>query len=375
MTGAMDLVEVKEGQTSFFVPVQDQRHTFPPGSAPIFFNPRMELNRDATVHLLSIIRPEHYLDAMGATGVRGIRVASECEIPVTINDRNDDAIRLINRNSLQYRELIDISQSDVNVLLSQQRFDAVDLDPFGTPAYFVDAAARSAKRYLFLTATDTAPLCGAHLKAGMRRYFALPMNTEYHAEVGLRVLLGFVAREIVKYDRGIEPVFCFAKEHFVRIHLRLTNNATAADRTMKQIGYVHQCPICPQRYEQHGLLPNPGRCNECGAALQPIGPLLLGPINDRTVLNRMMDTVVETQLGQKGQLERLLHLCHDELDTASFYDYHRLAKKWKVSPPQINKVIERLQDAGFQASRTHYSGTGIKTDAPVGAMKTALMPV
>ncbi|MDO9033717.1 MAG: tRNA (guanine(10)-N(2))-dimethyltransferase, partial [Methanoregula sp.] len=83
----MELIEATEGKTRFFIPVQDNTTQFPPGSAPIFFNRRMELNRDVTVLLLSILKPSEYLDAMGATGIRGMRVLNECGIPVTINDR------------------------------------------------------------------------------------------------------------------------------------------------------------------------------------------------------------------------------------------------------------------------------------------------
>ena len=54
--------------------------------------------------------------------------------------------------------------------MSEEKFGFVDLDPFGTPAPFIDAAIRSSGKYLGVTATDTAPLCGAHLKAGIRRY-------------------------------------------------------------------------------------------------------------------------------------------------------------------------------------------------------------
>ena len=67
----MDLVEVTEGRTRFSVPEQDPRLQFPPGSGPVFYNARMEMNRDATVLLLSVLRPENYLDAMGASGARG----------------------------------------------------------------------------------------------------------------------------------------------------------------------------------------------------------------------------------------------------------------------------------------------------------------
>ena len=283
----MELIEAKEGKTGFFVPRPEPDSAFPPGTAPVFFNPRMELNRDATVLLLAILQPSSYLDAMGGTGVRGLRVAHECGIPVTINDRNTASVALICKNVAYSGMPIEVVQEDVNVLLSSRRFDAVDLDPFGTPAPFVDAGARSARRYLFLTATDTAPLCGAHKRAGMRRYFALPMNTEYHAEVGLRTLLAFAVREVVKYDLGVEPLFCYIREHFVRLHLRLTKGAGRGDRTLERIGFVLQCPVCPNRKEVFGLLPGHAECEYCHGEMIPVGPLWLGKIQDMDLLDRM----------------------------------------------------------------------------------------
>ena len=371
----MELVEVTEGSSAFFVPVQDATTNFPPGTAAVFFNRRMELNRDATVLFCSCIEPapKDYLDAMGATGVRGIRIARECGIPVTINDRDPEAITLIAKNIAYTSPPIELVQRDARSLLSERRFDAVDLDPFGTPAPFVDAGVRGARRYLFITATDTAPLCGAHLKAGMRRYFSTPMNTEYHAEVGLRILLGFVAREVIKYDRGIEPLLCFSREHFFRLHLRLIGGARDADRTLGRIGFVLQCPKCPFREESQGMIPEKSSsCPHCGEPLEPIGPLWLGSINDRPLLERMQERLGEMELGTKKELLKLLELCKQELDTSSHYDYHVFAKWLKVSPPEITTVIERLTAQGFGATRTQYSGYGIKTDAPVDVISAVI---
>jgi tRNA (guanine26-N2/guanine27-N2)-dimethyltransferase len=71
------------------------------------------------------------------------------------------------------------------------------------------------------------------------------------------------------------------------------------------------------------------------------------------------------ELGTKKVLSKLISVCETELPTASFYDYHHMAKKLNISPPPVDTIIERLRGAGFSASRTHFSGTGIKTDAPL----------
>ena len=361
----MDLIKATEGKTTFFVPEQDAATQFPPGTATIFFNRRMELNRDATILLVSVIKPSDYLDAMGATGARGLRVANECNIPVTINDRDPKGIALITHNMNHAKLAVEIVLRDASALLSERSFDAVDLDPFGTPAMYVDAAVRGTRRFLFITATDTAPLCGAHLKAGRRRYFAQPMNTEYHEEVGLRILLGFVVRETVKYDRGVEPLFCFAHQHFVRLHVRLLRGANTADDTLKRIGFILQCKKCQYRTEQRGMFPEIVCCPHCNEKLDPIGPLWLGSIQHDETLIRMQEQLETMELGTKKDLFRLISLCRNELPTSSFYDYHRLTKIVGCSPPGIDAVISTIVAAGYPATRTHFSGYGIKTGAPV----------
>jgi tRNA (guanine26-N2/guanine27-N2)-dimethyltransferase len=372
----MDLVEVTEGATTIRVPATDPEVAFPPGAAPVFYNPRMAINRDATVLLLRALPPERrppdYLDAMGATGLRGLRVARETGLAVTINDRSRRALDLAAGNAERLGLAIETVRSDANALLSSRRFGAVDLDPFGSPAPFVDSACRSAARYLFVTATDTAPLCGAHLRAGMRRYFARPMNTEYHAEVGLRILLGFVVRELVKYDRGLSPLCCFAREHFVRLHLGLSEGAAAADRTLARIGYIHQCRRCPGRAEQAGLLPEPAACPACGGETSPVGPLWLGAVNDPATVAAMRGAVDGPPLAQGTALGRMLAVLEAELPTSTFYDYHVLAQREGVSPPAIETVLERLRSGGYRASRAHYAGTAIKTDAPLANVRAAI---
>jgi tRNA (guanine26-N2/guanine27-N2)-dimethyltransferase len=267
---------------------------------------------------------------------------------------------------------VTVTCRDACSLLFEQAFDAVDIDPFGTPAPFTDAGIRGTRRFLLLTATDTAPLCGAHLKAGIRRYFARPGNTGYHGEVGLRILLGFVARETVKYDRGIEPLFCFAREHFVRLNLRLIRGPKAADRTIERLGFILQCPTCAYREEQPGMFPPAATCPFCGKPLRPIGPLFLGAISSDEILGQMQARLPSCGLGTQKELEKLLTTCREELPTSSHYDYHRVAQQLVVSPPKIETLLEALRSAGFDASRTHYSGTGVKTNAPLPVLYDAI---
>jgi len=368
----MELTEAKEGNTRFFIPVQDTSHSFPPKTSPVFYNPRMEISREATVLLVSLLKPSQYLDAMGASGIRGLRIASECEIPVSINDRDRRAVALIERNAEILGIPVEVLHSDTNVLLSGKSYEAVDLDPFGSPAPFIDSGIRGSGRYLFVTATDTAPLCGAHRNAGIRRYFAAAMNNEYHAETALRILLGFLVREAVKYDKGVEPLFCFSREHFVRVHARLQKGALAADRSIARMGYVMQCSSCPYRKEQPGILPEPGSCPRCGAPLRPIGPLWTGSMQENDLILQMESILPSFSLRCSSQLQQLFSTCRQELALSFHYDYHVLARYLRVSPPAIGAVIQALIDEGYSATRAHYSGTALKTDAPLEVLFKAL---
>jgi len=368
----MELELIEEGRTSLWVPKHDSTVAFPPGSAPIFYNPRMALNRDATVLVASCTEPHTYLDAMGASGIRGCRVGHETGTSVTINDREPDATTLIQQNVDHLGLNARVTCRDANALMSEEPFDFVDLDPFGTPAPFIDAGIRSSIRMLGITATDTAPLCGAHLKAGIRRYMAKPMNTDYHAEVGLRILLGYAARMTARYDRGILPQFCFAHEHFVRLHLRLSRGTKAGDRTIAQLGYIYQCTGCPYRSEGTGFFPEELTCPHCGKPLSPIGPLWTGAIQDADFLTALSEKLPECGLAEPVALGKVISCCEEEPAISYSYDYHQLAKFYRVSPGPITSVIEVLKKEGYAASRVHYSGYCIKTDAPLERIRDSL---
>ncbi len=86
----------------------------------------------------------------------------------------------------------------------------------------------------------------------------------------------------------------------------------------------------------------------------------------------MRGAVADATLARGTALDRLLALLEAELPTATFYDYHVLAKRQGVSPPAIETVLERLRNEGYRASRAHYAGTGLKTDAPLAGVLAAI---
>jgi tRNA (guanine26-N2/guanine27-N2)-dimethyltransferase len=376
----MQTILVIEGQTPVLVPKLDIRASYPPSSAAVFYNPTMEFNRDINVACMQTIAESPtkgstitYLDALSASGIRGLRVANEAHLEVTLNDYNNTAYQLIKKNLKRLQLNACAKHADANALMSQERFGVVDLDPFGSPAPFVDAACRSTSKMLCVTATDTAPLSGAHFNAGVRRYSALPLNTEYHAETGIRILIGKIVREFVKYDKSAVPVLAHATAHYYRVYLRIERGARLADACLRSLGFVFHCPKCGHRYVAPGLAPKERReCTLCAAELVIAGPLWLGPLYDQPFCEAVLKNLENGVFGTKQRASKTIELCLNELDVVTFFDYHKLLKELKCPPVPIETLIRGLRNIGYQASRTHFSGTSVKTDANAATLKDVL---
>jgi tRNA (guanine26-N2/guanine27-N2)-dimethyltransferase len=366
--------DTSEGTTKLLVPQHPTRS--------IFYNPRMELCRDIDIASIAAFSSSHpdpaqltYVDALAGTGVRGIRVANEVGLQVTINDRSAPAFELITRNIAlnNVEDRATACNENANVLLHRRHYDIVDLDPFGSPVPFLDAAAQSVKKLLLVTATDTAPLCGAHT-GGMRNYSARPLNTEYHAEMATRILLGAVTRELAKYDKAIQPLLSYASAHFVRIIARVEKGARKADESIERLGFIAHCFSCGHRFAFPCAdmlnLNVKNTCALCGQKLRIAGPLYIHPIKEKEFCERVHLELGNRELGMKHEALKIVHTCIHELDIPFYYEHHALCKSLKLPSSPISSLIDALQSNGFSVSRTHFSDTALKTDARIDELKT-----
>ncbi|ATZ61402.2 MAG: tRNA (guanine(10)-N(2))-dimethyltransferase [Methanosarcinales archaeon Met12] len=367
---------IQEGSTKIMVPILDKEVNYPPSSASVFYNPKMELNRDISVACVGAFarKQDTYIDVLGATGIMGTRMANEVGFKkVVINDWNPRAYELIKRN-IEQNQLNAMAQNkNANVLLSESHFDIVDVDPFGTPIPFLDSACRSVKKMLCITATDTAPLCGAHKASGIRKYGAIPLKTEYHPEMGVRILLSAIARNLARYDKSMSPLLSYAMEHYVRVYLAVEKGAAKSNEMMKQVGFICHCFGCGFRSWKYGLTVSmPEKCPSCAEHIPLAGPLWLGNLHDKKFCDMVLRELEHRKLGTRQTAIKLVRLCAEEQEIPTFYDQHVMCKKLKINPPPIGSTISALCDAGFKASRTHFSGTSFKTNAPLEEIERIL---
>jgi len=372
-------MELSEGGLT--IEVEQPRDGTRDGSGDgVFFNPTMELNRDITVAVLRAYqdrepRVETYLDAMAASGIRGVRAANE-GYSVTCCDIDSEAAELARQNLARNDLDGNVENRNVNALLHESMFDVVDLDPFGTPIPFADAAFATTRNMVCVTATDTAPLCGAHLQSGIRKYSAVPQNTDYHPEMGLRTLLSALVRTAARYDVAAEPICSHVSRHYARTYLELDHRATEADSLLENLGFIHHCEDCLARRHEFGHYPTsvPEECLACGSSRTlTAGPVWLGPVADSEFTESVIDRLTP-ELDSAARAERLLSTVAEEIDTPTHYDQHRLCKQWGVPANAMDEFVGDLRAAGHEASKAHYSGTAFKTTATVEEIRAAAAP-
>ncbi len=354
------LVKVREGVTDLLVPDSFNRRG--PGSRTggIFYNRQMEFGRDISVLFgrEAFSQGQRILDGLAASGARGLRLANECGVRAEfeLNDRDLRAAVLIKQNAeLNSLGHVAVHCRDLKGLLADEQFDYIDVDPFGTPVEFVDAAIQSCRRegVIALTATDTAPLYGTYPRTCRRRYGALSMRSPFAHETGLRILIGHVVKQAARIDRAIEPVLCYHADHYFRCYLRIRNGAAKADAALSKLGFASfDRKTLARELEDEPHSP------------KDAGPLWSGPLISRDMARRMRAT---GDIGTFSRCEKMIETWREEADKpALFYDVDELAKKTKLAPPKLVDFVEYLRDRGAKASRTHFNPKAVKTDLPSG---------
>ncbi|MCX6666805.1 MAG: tRNA (guanine(10)-N(2))-dimethyltransferase [Euryarchaeota archaeon] len=355
---------ITEGKTSVLV-LKKKVSKKGPGSKEKgpFYNPAMELNRDLSVLVIQWLvncskKHVKLLDGLAASGIRGIRLANEVEgdFDVSINDWDEEAHNLIKKNleSCKLENAV-ASNKNLSTVLSENCYHYVDIDPFGSPAHFIDSALRGVYNdgIIACTATDTAALCGVYPKVCLRRYGARPFHSPVMHETGLRILLGFICREAGKYDKGIEPLVCYASDHYFRVYFRIRNGIKRADESVGELKCVSSDKLCLSKNSSVN-----------------VGPLWMGKLQNKNVVQELRTILFEKQVNTKHELWKLLSLLEDEADApAFFYTVDSIASSLKRSLPKMKTIFEKLQNQGYNVARTHFSPTGFKTDAPIDEIK------
>jgi tRNA (guanine26-N2/guanine27-N2)-dimethyltransferase len=385
---------VMEGNVKLVVPklksFVKSRSEYAPSKAPVFYNPVMEFNRDLAVLALQAYQRtiNHEItvcELLAGCGAMGIRFAAEVKgvKKVVMTDINERASKLARQN-IELNNLVGrvtVEHEEANLLLSMhgaphERFDVIDIDPFGSPVRYLDSAIRALRNHglLAVTATDMAPLCGVHSKACIRKYGGKPLRTEYCHELAVRLLAGCLASTAARHDMGVEVVFSHSSDHYVRVYATIKYGAKKADDSIRNLGFMMHCFNCLHREaSRENLTDGCGKCSECGSRLNYAGPLWLGRISDAPFCVLMEGESQHRLLKLGERIEGLLVSVEKESETLiSYYVIDELCHILGLPVPSVKRVAEALKKEGFSAFLTHFDSRGIRSNAPAMMMGSIL---
>ena len=449
-----ELSTIVEGSTKILVPSMSLHSNIVTKREPVFFNSAAELNRDISIiayrSFLSGSHSGHInnfkkrnettmADSLCGTGVRGLRVA--VEVPqvdhVYLNDINPLAINVARKSSaINHVEhkcyfsvneackfLLDVSSrsradsagtnNGVRIDRVRRRFRIVDLDPFGSPANYIDCMMRSVENggLVSVTATDTAVLCGKHPEVCLRKYYGLPLNNSYSNEIALRLLTSLVALTSSRLGISIHPLFAHTNMHYIRLYVKAVLSNKLANKIFSNIGYLQHCFRCGNRTVSV-VQPRRETCELCHAKYSNAGWLWTGRIYDKDFVREMMAKTFPIQFNGINQahessseaanegdeklknsqngynkkvgndsekiqdkknklLQRLFARCISEHDDIPYYfTTDEVASKLKIGPPPLASIIERLTQAGFRTSHSGLNQTAFKTEAKINEIVT-----
>ncbi|GAA5841022.1 hypothetical protein JCM3766R1_006639 [Sporobolomyces carnicolor] len=376
------------------------------------------------------------LEALSATGLRAIRYAKEIPLLkyVVANDLSASAVEDIRRN-IEYNDLspkglkslpgtenveekdikpnsfwtraqieeardgkVRVNEGDACVFMYQhrgedQRFDCVDLDPYGSAVPFLDAAMNAIADggLMCVTCTDMGVLAGHNYpEKAFTHYGGVCVNAEYSHEVALRLVLHSLATTAARYGRYIEPQLSLSIDFYVRLFIKVRTGpkeVKALPSKTSLLYYCHSCQtphfqpfgrISEKKSEKTGNVnysyhvaagPPPGvgdKCGECGGKFHIGGPMWGAPIHNKEFVKEMLDHVEENSKDFKtsDRIKGMLTVAYNECEAPLYFSPARMASYFNSLCPPLHTMASALLNANYTVSRSHAQPGSIKTDAP-----------
>lgn len=339
------------------------------------------------------------LEGLAASGLRSIRFARE--VPglrsVVANDASARAVDLMRRN-VQLNDvahLVQPSQADARMLMYQhqkasERFDVIDLDPYGSPAPFLDAAVQAVSEggLLCVTCTDMAVLAGNSGETCYSKYGAMALKSRACHEMALRIVLHSLDLRANCYQRFVVPLLSISADFYVRVFVRVFTGQAKVKASASKQALVFQCVGCGAFHLQRlgkasgaagGRVkfsaacgpPVAPECEHCGQRHQLGGPMWAEPLHDLDFVGQVLEAV-SANPGRFHTAERIrgvLSVITEELpDVPLYYTLDQLSSTIHCSTPSLLQLRSALLHAGFRVSLSHACKNAVKTDAPSSAL-------
>ncbi|XP_067416599.1 tRNA (guanine(26)-N(2))-dimethyltransferase isoform X2 [Emydura macquarii macquarii] len=334
------------------------------------------------------------LEGLAASGLRSIRFAKE--VPglraVVANDFSSKAVELMARN-IQFNgvgHLVTPNLADARMLMYQQKaeknpFDIIDLDPYGSPATFLDAAVQAVSEggLLCVTCTDMAVMAGNSGETCYSKYGAMSLKGKFCHEMALRLILHSLDLRANCYQRYIVPLLSVSVDFYIRVFVRVfTGQATVKASASKQ-ALVYHCVGCGTHHLQRlGKMTSHGSnfkysaasgppvgpsCEYCHQRHQLGGPMWAEPLHHLAFVQRVLLALGSNpgRFGTQDRIQGVLSMVTEELsDVPLYYTLDSLSSTIHCNTPSLLQFRSALLHAGHRVSLSHACKNAIKTDAP-----------
>ncbi|KAM9514139.1 LOW QUALITY PROTEIN: tRNA (guanine(26)-N(2))-dimethyltransferase [Guaruba guarouba] len=333
--------------------------------------------------------------AGGASGLRAplhsLRQGGAGLRAVVANDCSARATELIGRNVAfnGVGALVTPSMADARMLMYQckadrEPFDVIDLDPYGSPAHFLDAAVQAVSEggLLCVTCTDMGVLAGNNAETSYSKYGAVSLKGKFCHEMALRIIL----HSLGPHSQLLPALHRAAARHQRRLlHPRLRaglHRAGEGESLGQQTGSG-----LPLRRLRHPPLQRMGKatahgngyggvvstgppvgptCEFCQQRHQLGGPIWAEPLHDVPFVQRVLAALERSpqRFQTQERMQGVLSGIAEELsDVPLYYTLEGLSSTVHCNTPSLLQFSSALLHAGYRVL-SHACRTAVKTDAP-----------
>ncbi|KAI2781890.1 TRM-domain-containing protein [Daldinia loculata] len=382
------------------------------------------------------------LDALSATGLRALRYAQELPFvtSVTANDLSPSAVKAIKQNAEHngVESKVNATSGDARAhmysLLTYEvveekgknkksgnkpnkpnnKYNVIDLDPYGTAATFFDAALNAVRDdggLLCVTCTDSGVFAShGYPEKTFALYGGIPAKGWHSHEVGLRLILHGLASTAARYGLAIEPLLSLSIDYYIRIFVKVRKSPAEVKFLAGKTMIVYSCDQGCGAWEtqflardrkapnasgkgvfyKHGLAMAPTTdrlCKECGSKMHLSGPMYGGPLHSPDFIKKILDDLPSASdeiYGTKTRIEGMLQTAleefltppedrmeshrEDEFAAIEHYPFYfhpaKLAGTLHCMSPDEDSFRGALRSLGYEVTRSHCKGGSIKTNAP-----------
>jgi len=270
----------------------------------------------------------------------------------------------------------------------KDRFDVIDLDPYGSPSPFLDSAVQSVADggLLCVTATDMAVLCGNAPETCYTKYGAISLKTKSCHEFAIRIVLQCLESHANRSGRYIEPLLSLSIDFYTRVFVRVHSGQARCKESTSKLGHVYQCTGCEAlsfqrlgkvslhpdgKNKKYSLVTGPPvgqTCEHCGQGFHIGGPIWLNPLHNRDFVSQLLQSIEvnEGVYATEERMKGMLTMALEELqDIPLYYEIPRLTNIVKQSQEKLTLYTSALLNAGYRFSLSHANRHAVKTDAPI----------